>query len=185
MAKLLDTGVSYWTEYSIYEGTALRVWFPLAICVSYQKGKRGKTGLLVHAYAVCERPVRMPKQIEQAYKQGSAIETSFRTFREALAKTTTGKPDISLVYVGVAFLVRNLWILVGWVVLATPRRGGRTRPSWFLFKRFRNRLRHTLNEKPRCIWKVPTNGVGILPSHRSAIEGWLSPRQTRTLDQER
>ena len=82
-----------------------------------QQGKRGKTGLLVRAYAACEQAARTPKQVEQAYKQRSAIETSFRTFREALAKTTTRKPGIRLVYVGVAFLLRNLWILLGWAVL--------------------------------------------------------------------
>lgn len=171
LAELLDTKVSYWTEYAMYEGTAREVRFPLAICVSYQQGKRGKTGLLVRAYAACEQAARTPKQVEQAYKQRSAIETSFRTFREALAKTTTRKPGIRLVYVGVAFLLRNLWILVGWAVLAQPRHGGRARPSWFPFKRFRSWIRHALNERLGCIWEVPTNGVGIPMSHRSAVAG--------------
>lgn len=97
LAELLETHVSYWSEYAMYEGTAREVRFPLAICVSYQKGKRGKTGLLVRAYAACKQDTRTPKQVEQAYKQRSAIETSFRTFREALAKITTRDPGIRLV----------------------------------------------------------------------------------------
>jgi len=171
LAKLLETQVSYWSEYAMYEGTAREVRFPLAICVSYQKGKRGKTGLLVRAYAACEQAARTPKQVEEVYKQRSAIETSFRTFRETLAKTTTPNPGIRLVYVGVAFLLRNLWILVGWAVLAQPRRGGRARPGWFPFKRFRKWIGHALDERLGWIWEVPTNGVGIPATHRHAVAG--------------
>ena len=171
LAKLLDTQVSYWSEYAMYEGTAREVRFPVAICVSYRKGKRGKTGLLVRAYAACEQDARTPKQVEQAYKQRSAIETSFRTFREALAKTTSRKPGIRVVYVGVAFLLRNLWILVGWAVLAQPRRGGRARPDCFPFKRFRKLVSHALDERLGWIWEVPTNGVGIPVTYRHAVAG--------------
>jgi hypothetical protein len=171
LAKLLDTQVSYWTEYAMYEGTAREVRFPLAICVSYQQGKRGKKGLLVRAYAACEQAARTPKQVEQTYRQRSAIETSFRTFREALATTTTRDPGVRLVYVGVAFLLRNLWILVGWAMLAQPRRGGRARPTWFPFKRFRKWIGHALDDRLGWIWEVPTNGVGIPMSHRPAVAG--------------
>lgn len=171
LAELLETQVSSWSEYVMYEGTAHEVRFPLAICVSYQKGKRGKTGLLVRAYAACEQNARTPKQVEQAYKRRSAIETSFRTFREALAKTTTRNPGIRLVYVGVAFLLRNLWILVSWAMLAHPRRGGRARPAWFPFKRFRKCVGHALDERLGWIWEVPTNGVGIPLPYRHAVAG--------------
>ncbi|WP_114578608.1 ISH3 family transposase [Saliphagus sp. LR7] len=171
LMKLLDTKVSYWTEYAMYEGTPREVRFPVAICVSYRKGKRGKTGLLIHAYAACEQDARTPKQVEYAYKQRSAIETSFRTFREALATTSTRDPGIRLVHVGVAFVLRNLWVLVGWAVLAQPRCGGRARPAWFPFKRFRKWIEHALDERLARIWEVPTNGVGIPVANRSAVAG--------------
>ena len=35
LAELLETKVSHWSEYAMYEGTAREVRFPLAICVSY------------------------------------------------------------------------------------------------------------------------------------------------------
>ncbi len=47
MAEKLDTSVSYWTEYVMYEGSERELRFPLAVCVSYQQGNRGKHGLLV------------------------------------------------------------------------------------------------------------------------------------------
>ena len=35
MAEKLDTTVSYWTEYVMYEGSERELRFPLAVCVSY------------------------------------------------------------------------------------------------------------------------------------------------------
>lgn len=35
MAKKLDTTISYWTEYVMYEGSERELRFPLAVCVSY------------------------------------------------------------------------------------------------------------------------------------------------------
>ena len=171
LAQLLDTQVSYWAEYAMYEGTAREVRFPLAVCVSYRQGKRGKKGLLVRAYAACDQTDRTPKQVEQKYNQRSAIETSFRTSKEALAKTSSRNPGIRLVYVGVAFLLRDLWVLVQWAVLARPRRGGRALPSWFAFKRFCKWISHSLDERLGWIWELPTNGVGIPMSHRGPVAG--------------
>ncbi len=54
MAEKLDTTISYWTEYVMYEGE-LR--FPLAVCVSYQQGNRGKHGLLVRSYVRAIWPI--------------------------------------------------------------------------------------------------------------------------------
>lgn len=171
LAELLEKRVSYWSEYAMYEGTAREVRFPLAVCVSYQKGKRGKQGLLVQAYAACEQAARTPKQVEKKYRDRSSIETSFRTFREAMATTTSRNPGIRLVYVSVAFLLRNLWIIVMWGVLARPRRGGRALPTSFPFKRFRKWISHALDEELGWIWEVPTNGVGVPDNPPRAVAG--------------
>ena len=34
MAKKLETSISYWTEYVMYEGSERELRFPLAVCVS-------------------------------------------------------------------------------------------------------------------------------------------------------
>src|SRR6056297_604946 len=161
MAEKLDTSVSYWTEYVMYEGSERELRFPLAVCVSYQQGNRGKHGLLVRAYAACDLADRTPKEVEALYQKRSAIETAFRTMREARARTTTPDPVIRLLFVLVSFLLRNLWLIVRWGVLATPRRGGRALPVWFRFEVFRAWIAYTLNEMLRRKWEAPTNGVGI------------------------
>ncbi|MEF8826668.1 MAG: ISH3 family transposase, partial [Halapricum sp.] len=60
MAEKLDTTVSYWAEYVMYEGSQREFRFPLAVCVSYQQGNRGKHGLLVRAYVACDLADRTP-----------------------------------------------------------------------------------------------------------------------------
>jgi len=161
LAEKLETSVSYWTEYAMYAGSEREVRFPLAVCVSYQQGKRGKHGLLVRAYAVCEQAARTPKEVERLYRNRSAIETSFRTMQEARARTTTRDPVIRLLFVLVSFVLRNLWLIVRWGVLAQPGRGGRALPVWFRFKVFRRWIAHSLNDRLGRIWEAPTNGVGI------------------------
>jgi len=165
LAEKLETTVSYWTEYAMYAGSEREVRFPLAVCVSYQQGKRGKHGLLVRAYAACEQDTRTPKEVERLYRKRSAIETSFRTMQEARARTTTPDPVVRLLFVLVSFVLRNLWVVVRWGVLAQPRRGGRALPTWFHFKVFRRWISHSLNDHLGRIWETPTNGVGIPSSY--------------------
>src|SRR5918998_4103985 len=40
-------------------------------------------------------------------------------------KTSTRDPLLRLLYVGVALILRNVWVWLHWEVLAHPRRGGR------------------------------------------------------------
>ena len=161
MAEKLDTTVSYWTEYVMYKGSERELRFPLAVCVSYQQGNRGKHGLLVRAYVACDLTDRTPKEVEAFYQKRSAIETAFRTMREARARTSTTDPAVRLLFILVSFLLRNLWVIVRWGVLATPRRGGRALPVWFRFEVFREWIDHALDDTLRRKWEAPTNGVGI------------------------
>ena len=111
MAEKLETTVSYWTEYVMYKGSERELRFPLAVCVSYQQGNRGKHGLLVRAYVACDLADRTPKKVESLYQKRSAIETAFRTMREARARTSTTNPMVRLLFVLVSFLLWNLWLM--------------------------------------------------------------------------
>ena len=44
LAEKLETTISYWSEYTMFKGSERELRFPLAVCVSYQQGKRGKQG---------------------------------------------------------------------------------------------------------------------------------------------
>jgi len=73
--------------------------------------------------AACDLTDRTPKQVETLYRKRSAIETSYRTYREARATTTTPDPLIRFVLVAVGFLLRNLWLVVRWTVVAARHDG--------------------------------------------------------------
>ncbi|OYR64258.1 ISH3 family transposase [Halorubrum ezzemoulense] len=169
MAEKLDTTVSYWTEYVMYKGSERKLRFPLAVCVSYQQGNREKHGLLVRAYVACDLTDRTPKEVEALYQKRSAIETAFRTMREARARTSTTDPAVRLLFILVSFLLRNLWVIVRWGVLATPRRGGRALPVWFRFEVFREWVDHALDDTLGRKWEAVTNGVGI-PANYSELD---------------
>src|SRR6056297_2777345 len=104
---------------------------------------------------------RTPKEVETLYRKRSAIETAFRTMRETRARTSTTDPAVRLLFILVSFLLRNLWVIVRWGVLATPRRGGRALPVWFRFEVFREWVDHALDDTLGRKWEAPTNGVGI------------------------
>jgi putative transposase len=40
-------------------------------------------------------------------------------------RTSTRRPELRLLYVGLALVLRNEWVWLHWEVLSTPRRGGR------------------------------------------------------------
>ena len=50
---------------------------------------------------------RTPKEVEALYQKRSAIETAFRTMREARAQTSTTDPAVRLLFILVSFLLRN------------------------------------------------------------------------------
>ena len=91
--------------------------------------------------------------------------------REARARTSTTDPTVRLVFILVSFLLRNLWLIVRWGVLATPRRGGRVLPVWFRFEVFGEWIDHALDETLRRKWRAPTTGVGIPPTYSQLDAG--------------
>ncbi len=112
MKKKLDTHSSYMTAYRMYKDCKRELKFPLAVAVSYQAGDRGKSGEVVRGYVACDQPDRTPKQVERLYRKRSAIETSYRVFRQARVVTTTQDPVVRFGFVLVGFLLENLWLVL-------------------------------------------------------------------------
>ena len=137
LTEKLDVSASTWDDYTMYKDTERELTFPLAVCLSYHNGDRGKTGEVVRGYAACGLTDRRPKQVEQLYRKRAAIETGYRLFRQARAVTSSKDLAVRLLYVVVSFLLKNLWVTLRWAVVARPRRGGRDLPTRFTFNTFR------------------------------------------------
>jgi len=88
--------------------------------------------------------------------------------RSERATTTTPDPLIRFVLVAVGFLLRNLWLVVRWTVVARPRRGGRDLPTEFTFELVCGWIRDHLSTELGWQYTWETNGVGLPPGYALA-----------------
>jgi hypothetical protein len=112
LREKLAATASHMTEETICGGKEYKQTYPLAVNVTYQGGDRGRPGLKQTGYAACGLPARTPQQVAQVYNHWSRIEKSYAKFREARALTTTPSTIIRLFYVGVGFLLEQLWLVL-------------------------------------------------------------------------
>lgn len=63
--------------------------------------------------------------VRQTYRTRFGIESSYRQANQAKVVTTTPDPLVRLFLVGVALVLRNVWVWLHWDVLSAPRKGGR------------------------------------------------------------
>lgn len=84
----------------------------LTICVAskqYTHEKTGKRRRKKLLYAV-HRIRRTPRDIRETYRKRFGIETSYRQMNEARIKTSTRDPRQRLLFVGIALVLRNVWV---------------------------------------------------------------------------
>ena len=98
------------------------------ICVHCRnwRGRRNRHGHQTLVYACWGvSPTTTTPWVYPVYRRRFGIETSYRQLHEARIKTTTRDPQLRLLFVGIALLLRNVWVWIHWHCLATPHRGGR------------------------------------------------------------
>ncbi len=100
------------------------VTFDLWIICKYKKGKRGPSGLEYYVYVTYKVTTTL-NHIHQCYRQRFGIESSYRLKNLCRIRTTTKKPTLRLLFVGISFLLVNIWVNLLWKKVSKPRRGGR------------------------------------------------------------
>lgn len=112
-----------WDEYTVTasDGQKARV----SICVHCRNynGQWGRHGRQTLVYAFWGFQASSTKWVRETYRQRFAIETSYRQMHQARARTCTRSPLVRLLLVGVALVLRNVWVWLHYAVLSTPRRG--------------------------------------------------------------
>jgi len=117
---------SGWSRYTLTEAKTGRT-ATVSICVKCRnyRGEHKRHGrqALIYAYWGYQPP--SPDSVFTTYRLRFGIESSYRQLHEGRIRTTTRRPVVRLLYVGIALVLRNLWVWLHYVVLSMPRRGGR------------------------------------------------------------
>lgn len=101
----------------------------VAICVSCRNyanrwKRRGRQKLV---YAFWGLRAGSPRWVREAYRKRFGIETSYRQMNQCRIRTSTRNPLLRLLFVGIALLLRNVWVWFHHNILAERHRNGRLR----------------------------------------------------------
>jgi Transposase DDE domain len=117
--------VSGWSTHTLAD--ARKRTATVSICVKCRnyRGQRDRHGrqALIYAYWGYRPP--SPDSVFATYRLRFGIESSYRQMHEGRIRTTTRRPVVRLLYVGIALVLRNLWVWLHYTILSMPRRGGR------------------------------------------------------------
>jgi len=116
---------SGWSTYTLTD--AKKRTATVSICVKCRnyRGQWKRHGRQALIYAYWGYQPASPEAAFQVYRLRFGIETSYRQMHEGRIRTTTRNPVVRLLYVGIALVLRNLWVWLHYQVLSMPRRGGR------------------------------------------------------------
>lgn len=108
----------------------------IAVHCRRRAGRRGRRGRECLVYAFWGFLPPAPAAVSRLDRLRFGIESSYRQLNQARARTCTRDPGVRLFLVGVALVLRNVWVWLHREVLSRPRRGGRCyRWSCLRFKR--------------------------------------------------
>jgi len=143
------------TTYTMRSPKDGEVTFEVVFVQVYLKGKYGKHGRRWYAYAVYGVEAQ-PKQVYEMYRLRFGVESSYRMMNQVRARTTSRKPGLRLLLVGIAFTILNLWAYIRWAWLGQPRRGGRlVDGKLFHLKRMARMLSRAVEAIYGCVLSVP------------------------------
>jgi hypothetical protein len=116
---------SGWFEYTIRGGAKRTA--TVSICVSCRNycGRWKRHGRQALVYACWGVSGRSCAWVRETYRTRFGIESSYRQMNQARGRTSTRRPELRLLYAGLALVLRNEWVWLHFEVLSTPRRGGR------------------------------------------------------------
>jgi len=116
---------SGWSTHTLTD--AQRRTATVSICVKCRnyKGQWKRHGRQALIYAYWGYRPKSPDSVFATYRLRFGIESSYRQMHEARIRTTTRRPVVRLLYVGIALVLRNLWVWLHYRLLSRPRRGGR------------------------------------------------------------
>lgn len=142
---------SYKTTYTITRKQDDSVSFDLWIICKYKKGKRGKHGVEYFAYVVNKLRTSL-SYIHQDYRKRFGIESSYRLKNICRIRTNNKNPILRLLFVGISFLLVNIWVNLLWLRISQKRIGGRLiYRTLFTLKQMLTFLRQAVERKYQVV----------------------------------
>jgi hypothetical protein len=116
---------SGWSTYTLADAKQRRATVSICVKCRNYRGQWKRHGRQALIYAYWGYRPASPDAVFTEYRLRFGIESSYRQMHEGRIRTTTRRPLVRLLYVGIALVLRNLWVWLHYAVLAMPRRGGR------------------------------------------------------------
>jgi Transposase DDE domain len=114
-----------WSRHTLTAGDGRRATVSVCVKCRNYRGQWRRHGRQALVYAFWGLQPTSAEWVYETYRLRFGIETTYRQLREARIRTCTRDPLLRLLYVGVALVLRNVWVWLHWAALAGPRRGGR------------------------------------------------------------
>ena len=114
---------SYKTKYTMTRSGSKNdsVTFELWIICKYKKGKRHQKGIQYFAYVVYKIKANL-SYIHQDYRKRYVSESSYRLKNICRIRTTNKKPVLRLLFIGVSFILVNIWVNLLWLKISRKRK---------------------------------------------------------------
>ncbi len=116
---------SGWGQYTLRASDGQKATVSICVKCRNYRGAWKRHGRQALVYAYWKLAPSSCQWVYQTYRLRFAIETTYRQLRQARIRTCTRNPLLRLLYVGLALILRNVWVWLHWEVLSHPRRGGR------------------------------------------------------------
>jgi DDE family transposase len=114
-----------WFEHTVTGGTGRTARVAIGVACRNYRGRWKRRGRQALVYACWGVTGRSCTWVRETYRSRFGIESSYRQMNQARGRTSTRRPELRLLYVGVALVLRNEWVWLHFAALSTPRRGGR------------------------------------------------------------
>jgi hypothetical protein len=116
---------SGWHEYTVTGGSQRTARVSICVACRNYRGQWKRHGRQALVYACWGVSGHSCAWVRETYRSRFGIESSYRQMNQARGRTSTRRPELRLLYVGLALVLRNEWVWLHFAVLSTPRRGGR------------------------------------------------------------
>ena len=125
-------------RYSRYS-RSVRKYLPPTTLVYAVVGKRMGSG----------RKKRSLSSVADIYRGRFGIESSYRQMKQARFRTSSRSPELRLLAVALALILRNLWVLCNWMSLARTGVGRRSGEGDFRFATLLRWICHMVQDRLR------------------------------------